>query len=49
MGEQRGFEIIDEPGHKKVKAWTRGVTFDDSAREQLSTSRACPSSTAGWR
>ncbi len=33
--EQQGFEILNVPGHKLVKAWTRGVTFDDKARQQV--------------
>ena len=33
--EQQGFEIVNVPGHKLVKAWTRGVTFDDKARQQV--------------
>jgi len=34
MSGQR-FEIIGEPGHKPVKAWTRGVVFDDKAKQQV--------------
>ena len=34
MSDQR-FEIIDEPGRKLVKAWTRGVVFDDKAKRQV--------------
>jgi tRNA-splicing ligase RtcB len=34
MSDQR-FEIIDEPGRKLVKAWIRGVMFDDKAKEQV--------------
>jgi tRNA-splicing ligase RtcB len=34
MSGQR-FEIIDEPGRKLVKAWTRGVVFDDKAKQQV--------------
>jgi tRNA-splicing ligase RtcB len=33
--EEQGFEILDVPGHKLVKAWTRGVKFDDNARQQV--------------
>ncbi len=33
--EQQGFEILNVPGHKLVKAWTRGVMFDDAARQQV--------------
>ncbi|MCG6923734.1 MAG: RtcB family protein [Acidobacteria bacterium] len=29
------FEIFSEPGRKLVKAWTRGVQFDDKAKEQV--------------
>jgi tRNA-splicing ligase RtcB len=31
----RRYEIFSEPGHKPVKAWTRGVMFDDKARQQV--------------
>ncbi len=30
-----GYEVIDTPGHARVKAWTRGVRFDDNARQQV--------------
>jgi len=33
--EEQGFEILNVPGHKLVKAWTRGVKFDDNARQQV--------------
>jgi tRNA-splicing ligase RtcB len=35
VSEGRGFEIVREPGHKPVKAWTRGVLFDEKARKQV--------------
>lgn len=34
MGDRR-YEIINEPGHKPVKAWTRGVLFDPRAKQQV--------------
>ena len=33
--ECRGFEVVKEPGHKPVKAWTRGVLFDEKAKQQV--------------
>jgi tRNA-splicing ligase RtcB len=35
VSERRGFEIVREPGHKPVKAWTRGVLFDEKAKQQV--------------
>jgi tRNA-splicing ligase RtcB len=35
MSERRGFEIVSGLGHKPIKAWTRGVLFDDKAKEQV--------------
>jgi len=35
MGRTHGYEVIDEPGHKPIKAWTRGVLFDVKAKEQV--------------
>ena len=31
----RRYEIINEPGHRPVKAWTRGAGFDAKARQQV--------------
>ena len=37
MTEQskRSYDVIDRPGAKPIKAWTRGVPFDDKAKDQL--------------
>ncbi|MEM6532327.1 MAG: RtcB family protein [Myxococcota bacterium] len=35
MTGERSFEVIHDAGSKPVKAWTRGVLFDDKARAQV--------------
>jgi tRNA-splicing ligase RtcB len=35
VSEGAGFEIFREPGHKPIKAWTRGVLFDEKAKQQV--------------
>jgi tRNA-splicing ligase RtcB (3'-phosphate/5'-hydroxy nucleic acid ligase) len=35
MGGAKRYEVIEEPGHKPIKAWTRGVLFDEKAKEQV--------------
>jgi tRNA-splicing ligase RtcB (3'-phosphate/5'-hydroxy nucleic acid ligase) len=35
MDEERGYETLEEPGGHPIKAWTRGVLFDDRAKEQV--------------
>jgi tRNA-splicing ligase RtcB len=35
MSTPRNFEVLQAPGGKPIKAWTRGVAFDDSARAQV--------------
>jgi len=35
MGDARGYELVHEPGHKPIKAWTRGVLFDEKAKQQV--------------
>jgi tRNA-splicing ligase RtcB len=32
---QTKYEVIDKQNHKLVKSWTRGVTFDENAKQQL--------------
>ena len=36
------FDVMDVPGGKHVKMWTRGVPVDDKARVQLSKAAAMP-------
>ena len=38
----RSYEVIDRPGCKPIKAWTRGVPFADNAKEQLAQIAALP-------
>jgi len=35
MGHARGYDLVSEPGHKLIKAWTRGVLFDEKAKQQV--------------
>ena len=32
---QTKYEVIDKQKHKLVKSWTRGVTFDENAKQQV--------------
>jgi tRNA-splicing ligase RtcB len=32
---QSKYEVIDKQNHKLVKSWTRGVTFDENAKQQV--------------
>jgi tRNA-splicing ligase RtcB len=32
---QNKYEVIDKQNHKLVKSWTRGVTFDENAKQQV--------------
>lgn len=32
---QTKYEVIDKQNHKLVKSWTRGVTFDENAKQQV--------------
>jgi len=42
MGRTHGYEVIDEPGRKPIKAWTRGVLFDEKAKEQVRNVASMP-------
>ena len=35
MTRERSYELIETKGGAPIKAWTRGVPFDDGARRQL--------------
>ncbi|MCG3175028.1 MAG: RNA-splicing ligase RtcB [Myxococcota bacterium] len=37
-----GYELIENPGGHPLKAWTRGVPFEDEARNQLMHAAALP-------
>src|SRR5262245_29299065 len=39
---ERAYEVIHQPGSKPIKAWTRGVTFDDNAKQQLANIASLP-------
>lgn len=38
----RGYDVIDEPGHAPIKAWTRGVPIEDAALKQLKNVASLP-------
>ena len=38
----RAYEVINRSGSKPIKAWTRGVLFDDNAKEQLANIASLP-------
>jgi len=42
MGRTHGYEVIDEPGRKPIKAWTRGVLFDEKAKAQVRNVASMP-------
>jgi len=42
MDDTRNFEVMDVPGGVPVKSWTRGVPFDDGARQQLRNTARMP-------
>jgi tRNA-splicing ligase RtcB (3'-phosphate/5'-hydroxy nucleic acid ligase) len=35
MCNERGYKLIEHPGNAPVKAWTRGVEFEEEAQKQL--------------
>jgi len=35
MSSERSFEVLQAAGGKPIKAWTKGVLFDDRAKEQV--------------
>src|SRR5262245_14307109 len=39
---ERSYELIETPGGAPVKAWTRGVPFEDAARAQLANVARLP-------
>ena len=41
-GTSRTYEVFARPGGKPVKSWTRGVPFEDAAREQLLQTASLP-------
>jgi tRNA-splicing ligase RtcB len=36
------YEVLHEPGRHPIKAWTRGVSFDDNSKNQLQNLAALP-------
>lgn len=40
--EEQTYEVISRPGAKPIKAWTRGVPFDDNAKSQLANIASLP-------
>jgi tRNA-splicing ligase RtcB len=36
------FEVMHQPNHRLVKSWTRGVAFDDNARQQVLNMASLP-------
>jgi len=36
------YEVLHEPGRHPIKAWTRGVSFDDNSKQQLRNIAAMP-------
>lgn len=42
QNETRHYEVINSPGARPIKAWTRGVPFDDGARKQLERIASLP-------
>lgn len=36
------YEVIDRPGHAVIKSWTKGVVFDENAKEQVSNIASMP-------
>lgn len=36
------YQVINQPGQVPVKCWTRGVSFDDNARQQVSRMASMP-------
>src|SRR5262245_20471381 len=42
MSDARSYELLETPGGVPVKAWTRGVPFEDAARKQLANVARLP-------
>jgi tRNA-splicing ligase RtcB len=42
MAEERAYEVFQPPGGVPVKAWTRGVPFEEAARRQLANVARLP-------
>jgi tRNA-splicing ligase RtcB (3'-phosphate/5'-hydroxy nucleic acid ligase) len=40
--KERSYEVINHPGAKPIKAWTRGVPFADNAKDQLARIASLP-------
>ena len=36
------YEVMHQPGQVPVKAWTKGVAFDDNARKQVNNMASMP-------
>src|SRR5262245_22012024 len=42
MADERSYQLLPTPGGVPVKAWTRGVPFEDAARQQLANVARLP-------
>jgi len=36
------YNVIDQAGHRLVKSWTKGVTFDENAKQQVLNMASMP-------